>query len=161
MARKQVGRVPVLADDAVDKRWAEDALGTKYTKPPQGIPTLDLAPQSVSVDRIKATGAPTDRSVLYGDGHWGVILGNFMVVEPTTDYTLSLPSRPPVDGEMVMVEIRPISNTIITVSIPGTIRLTSGLTYSYEVQPATSFLLGLRWSDRAGTWHLLTVAHEI
>lgn len=161
MARKQVGRVPVLADDAVDKRWAEDALGTKYTKPPQGIPTIDLAPGSVSVDRIQATGAPTARSVLYGDGHWGVILGNFMVAEPTDDYMIQLPNRPPVDGEMVMIEVRPISDDIITVNVPSQVRLTSGLTRSYEVVPGTSFLLGIRWSQRADSWHLLTVAHEI
>lgn len=161
MARKQVGRVPVQADDAVDKRWAQDALGTKYTKPPQGIPTVDLAPSSVTVDRLQATGVPSSKSVLYGDGHWGVILGNFVVAEPTEDYTLLLPSGPPVDGELVMVEVRPPGTDIITVTIPQAIRLTSGLVRSYEVPPNTSCLLGLRWSDRAGAWHLLTVAHEI
>lgn len=161
MARKQVGRVPALADDAVDKRWAQDALSVKYTKPPEGIPTIDIAPSAISVDRLQTTGPPTPYTVLHGDGRWGVILGNFAVVEPQGDYTLELPTSTPVDGEMVMVEVHPDSATIITVTIPQDVRLTSGLTRSYEVPPATSFLLGLRWSDRATAWHLLTVAHEI
>jgi hypothetical protein len=162
MARKQVGRVPALADDAVDKQWAQEAISVKYTKPPQGIPTLDIAPSAVTLDRLQATGPPTPKTVLYGNGRWGVILGNFVVVQPQSNYTLQLPSDPsPVDGEMVMVEVHPSSTGIITVTIPTQIRLTSGLIRTYEVPPNTSCLLGLRWSDRISAWHLLTVANEI
>lgn len=161
MARKQVGRVPVQGDDAVDKQWAEGALATKYSKPPQGIPTTDIAPQAISVDRIYATGAPNAKSVLYGDGRWGIILGNFLVAEPAGDYTLVIPPGPPQDGEMVIVEVRPTGNQIISMSIPEEIRLTAGLFRLYEIAPNASCLVGLRWSDRAGAWHLLTVASEI
>lgn len=161
MARKQVGRVPVEADDAVDKQWAQGAINTKYTKPPQGIPTTDIAPQAVSVDRIAATGAPGSKTVLYGNGRWGTILGNFIVVEPTQNYTLSLPAGPPEDGELVMVEIRPLGSQIITVTIPTSIKLTTGLVRQYDAAPNASFFLGLRWSSRAAAWHLLTAAHEI
>lgn len=161
MARKQVGRVPAEADDAVDKQWAQEALSVKYTKPPLGIPTLDIAPSAVSVDRLLTTGPPSPRTVLHGDGRWGVILGNFIVAEPEDDYVLELPTTPPVDGEMVMVEVHPSAADIITVTIPDQVRLTSGLVRNYEVPPDTSCLLGLRWSDRAAAWHLLTVAHEV
>lgn len=161
MARKQVGRVPVQADDAVDKQWADQALSTKYTKPPQGIPTLDIAPQAISVDRLKATGAPTGKSVLYGDGHWGIILGNFLVVEPSANYTLDVPPGPPQDGEMMVVEVRPTGTEIISMTIPEEIKLTAGLIRLYEIAPNTSCLVGLRWSARAGAWHLLTVASEV
>lgn len=161
MARKQVGRVPVQGDDAVDKQWAEGALSTKYSKPPQGIPTLDIAPQAITVDRLQATGSPNAKSVLYGDGHWDVILGNFMVIEPDNDYVLELPSGPPADGEMVMVEIHSVAESLIEVTIPEQVKLTSGVGRLYEVASQTSCLLGLRWSDRASAWHLLTVASEI
>jgi hypothetical protein len=161
VARKQVGRIPAQADDAVDKQWADAALSTKYTKPAQGIPTLDIAPQAISVDRIQAIGAPTEKSVLYGDGHWGVILGNFMVIEPQQDYILDIPPGTPRDGEMVVVEIRPVGSDIIVMTVPDEIRLTAGLLRVYEIAPHTSCLVGLRWSDRAGAWHLLTVASEI
>lgn len=161
MARKQVGRVPVQADDAVDKQWAQEAISVKYTKPPQGIPTVDIAPQAVSIDRIQSTGSPGPRSVLYGDGRWGVIMGNFTVVQPTGNFTLALPSVSPVDGELVMVEVRPPGQQTITVTIPNSIRMTSGLIREYEVPPGTSCLLGLRWSNLADAWHLLTVASEI
>lgn len=161
MARKQVGRVPVQADDAVDKQWADQALATKYTKPPQGIPTLDIAPQAISVDRLQATGAPTEKSVLYGDGHWGIILGNFLVAEPSADYLLDVPPGPPQDGEMMVVEVRPTGTEIISMTIPEEIKLTAGLNRLYEIAPNTSCLVGLRWSARAGAWHLLTVASEI
>lgn len=161
MARKQVGRVPVGADDAVDKQWANAALDTKYTKPPLGIPTTDIAPQAVSLDRISAVGPPTAKTVLYGNGRWGTIVGNFMVAEPQDDYTLALPPGPIEDGELLMVEIRPIGSAVITVTIPSSIRLTSGLEREYEAAPDASFFLGLRWSDRASAWHLLTAAHEI
>ena len=162
MARKQVGRVPLVADDAVDKQWATAALDTKYTKPPQGIPTLDIAPQAVTVDRLNTTGAPEPNTVLYGDGHWGIIMGNFMVVEPSEDYTLELPDGPPHNGELVMVEIHPpVEAPTITVTIPTEVKMTSGLIREYEVPPGQSCLLGLRWSDLAAAWHLLTVAHEL
>lgn len=161
MARKQVGRIPVQGDDAVDKQWAEGALSTKYTKPPQGIPATDIAPQAISVDRIQATGSPNSKSVLYGDGRWGVILGNFMVVQPLEDYTLEMPSGPPADGEMVMVEVYPPGDSIITVTIPPSVRLTAGLQRAYEVLPGNACLLGLRWSDRVSSWYLLTVASEL
>lgn len=161
MARKQVGRVPVQGDDAVDKQWTESALSVKYTKPPQGIPTLDIAPQAISVDRLQAIGAPTTNTVLYGDGRWGTILGNFLVVEPDQDYVLELPSASPVDGEMVMVEVRPSGSDIITLTVPDEVRLTAGVGRLYEIAPNTSCLVGLRWSDRAAAWHLLTVANEI
>lgn len=162
MARKQVGRVPLVADDAVDKQWATAALDTKYTKPPQGIPTLDIAPQAVTLDRLQTTGAPAANTVLYGNGRWGVIMGNFMVVEPTADYTLALPSGPPQDGELVMVEVHPPQSApLVTVTIPTSIKLTSGLIRQYEVPPGQSLLLGLRWSNLADAWHLLTVAHEL
>lgn len=161
MARKQVGRVPVESDDAVDKQWAQGALNTKYTKPPQGIPTTDIAPQAVSLDRIATTGAPTPKTVLYGNGRWGTIVGNFLLVEPTQNYTLALPPGPPEDGELVMVEIRPLGPQTITVTVPTPIRLTTGLGRQYDAAPNASFFLGLRWSARASAWHLLTAAHEI
>ena len=162
MARKQVGRVPDQADDAIDKEWAQEALSTKYSKPPLGIPTLDIAPSAVSVDRLQTVGPPNARTVLHGDGRWGVILGNFMVAEPTEDYLLELPTDPtPVDGEMVMIEVHPVGTEIINVTVPDEVRLTSGLIRVYEIPPNTSCLLGLRWSDRISAWHLLTVANEI
>lgn len=161
MARKQVGRVPVQADDAVDKQWAQEALSTKYTKPPQGIPTIDIAPQAITVDRLSTTGNPNPNTVLYGDGRWGVIMGNFMVIEPIEDYVLELPDGPAQNGELVMIEIRPPLSQTITVTVPEQVRLTSGLIREYEVPPNTSCLLGLRWSDLADAWHLLTVASEI
>lgn len=161
MARKQVGRVPADADDAVDKQWAQSAIDVKYTKPPLGIPTTDIAPQAVSLDRIATTGAPTAKTVLYGNGRWGTIVGNFLAVEPEEDLTLTLPPGSPEDGELLMVEIRPVGSQIITVTIPPEIKLTTGLEREYEALPEASFFLGLRWSDRAAAWHLLTAAHEV
>lgn len=161
MARKQVGRAPIQSDDAVDKQWAQEALSTKYTKPPQGIPTVDIAPSAVSIDRLQTTGPPNPNSVLYGDGRWGVIMGNFMVAEPLADYTLDLPSEYSEDGEMLMVEVRPAGTEIVEVTIPNQIKMTSGLVRSYEVPPGASCFFGFRWSGLADSWHLLTVAHEI
>lgn len=160
MARKQVGRVPIENDDAVDKSWAQGALATKYTKPPLGIPTTDIAPQAVTVDRLSTTGVPSARTVLYGDGRWGLILGNFLVVQPATNYTLALPSTA-VDGEMLLVEIFPTGPAPITVTIPTSVRLTTNLERQYEAAPSRAFLLGLRWSDRVSAWHLLTVTSEL
>jgi hypothetical protein len=145
MARKQVGRVPALADDAVDKQWVQDIL---------------TAPSVIPVSRLQATGPKTAYTVLYGDGHWGVTLGNFIVAEPRENYTLRLPSSP-VDGELVMVEVRPLATGPIVVTIPEQVRLTSGTGRSYELLPEKSFILGLRWSDRATAWHLLAATHEI
>jgi len=161
MARKQVGRVPLENDDAVDKNWAQGALATKYTKPPLGIPTTDIAPSAITVDRLQASGPPSDKTVLYGDGRWGVILGNFLVVQPEDDYTLVLPETTPADGEMLLVEVLPGGGDPVIITVPENIRLTSNLERSYEAAPGRAFFLGLRWSARAAAWHLLTVANEL
>lgn len=154
MARKNLGRIATTPEETIDKGYAD----TKYTKPPTGIPGSDIAPRAVSVDKLAFNGTPSPTTWMRGDGTWAPLVGNNIYVEPFNDYTVEPPAYP-IDGELVMVEIRPLRN--IMVYIPETIKLTSGMITEFNVPQNTSALVGLRWSVNSGAWQMIALTMEV
>lgn len=159
MARKNLGTAPQADHDEADKLYVDTAVAVKYTKPSGGIPTDDIAEKAITVPKIAADGLPGSTKFYRGDGRWSVIVGNNVLVEPTGDYILEPPVEP-LDGELVMFEIRPPISPIV-VTIPNSIGLIAGLSRTVEVPADISAFIGIRWSERANKWHLMAVAEEV
>jgi hypothetical protein len=154
MARKNLGRTATTPREIVDKEYTD----TKYIKPQNGIPGTDLAPKTITFDRLATNGSPSPATWLRGDGHWAPLVGNNVYVEPTGNYTLEPPAFP-IDGQLVMFEVRPKNN--IVVYIPGTIKLTSGMINQFSVPANISALVGLRWSQASSAWQMIALTMEL
>jgi hypothetical protein len=154
MARKNLGRTAVTPREIIDKQYAD----TKYTKPPSGIPGSDLAPKTISIDRLAVSGTPSALTWARGDGTWAPILGNNISVQPSGNYTLQPPNNP-YDGELVMFEILP--TTTINVAIPNSIKLTTGMVRSFSVPAGIAALVGIRWSQPSNAWQLIAATVEV
>lgn len=158
MARKNLGIAPQTDQDETDKKYVDTEVATKYTKPVDGIPTGDIAERAITVPKIGADGLPGPTKFYRGDGRWSVIIGNNILIEPTADYILEPPVEP-VDGELVMFEIRPTVQ--ITVTIPVSIGLVAGLIRTLDIAAHVSAFIGIRYSETAGRWHVLAIAEEV
>lgn len=155
MARKNLGRTATTPHEIIDKQYAD----TKYVKPTNGIPGTDLAPRAVTFDKMALTGIPSATTWIRGDGTWAPIVGNNIFVAPTSDYTLAPPANP-IDGELVMYEIKPPSSTT-TVTIPGAIKMTTGMLRSFAILAGVSAIVGIRWSDASNAWQMIALTMEL
>jgi hypothetical protein len=95
--------------------------------------------------------------VEYIDARLAAFSGNSVLVTPDQDYELIPPSHP-VGPEMVMFEIRPTVQAIV--SFPDICRLTLGLPSTFVVPLGKSAFVGIRWSDSAGAWYVLAITVE-
>ena len=154
MARKNLGRTATTPRETVDKEYTD----TKYVRPVSGIPGTDLAPKTVTFDKLAISGNPSPATWVRGDGTWARLVGNNIYVEPSDDYTLEPPAFP-IDGELVMFEIRPKDN--VMVYVPSTIKLTSGMIEEFNVPLNTSALVGLRWSQASSAWQMIALTMEL
>jgi hypothetical protein len=154
MARKNLGRTATTPRETVDKQYTD----TKYVKPNNGIPGSDLAPSTITFDKLALTGIPSAETWVRGDGTWAPIVGNNIFVPATGDYTLEPPNNP-VDGELVMYEIRPPTNTV-TVTIPNSIKMTTGMLRSFPVVAGVSAIVGIRWSAASNAWQMIALTKE-
>jgi hypothetical protein len=154
MARKNLGRNATTPEETIDKGYAD----TKYTKPRTGIPGADLATRAITFDKLAINGTPSPTTWMRGDGTWAPLVGNNIYVEPLNDYTVEPPAYP-IDGELVMVEVRPRNNIIVYV--PPTIKLTSGMISEFNVPQDHSALIGLRWSVNSGAWQMIALTMEV
>lgn len=154
MARKNLGRTATTPRETIDKEYAD----RKYVKPPGGIPGTDLAPKTVTFDKIAVNGTPGPTTWMRGDGTWAPLVGNNIYVEPTGNYTVEPPAYP-IDGELVMIEVRPKNNIIVYV--PSSIKLTSGMISQFNVPQNISALIGLRWSANSNAWQMIALTMEV
>jgi hypothetical protein len=95
--------------------------------------------------------------VEYIDARLTAFSGNSVLVTSDQDYEL-IPPNYPVDAEMVMFEIRPTAQIIV--SFPDICRLTLGLPPTFVVPVAKSAFVGIRWSASAGAWYVLAITAE-
>lgn len=79
---------------------------------------------------------------------------NFKVVA-TGSFTLNPPTSP-LDGQMVLLEIR--ASAAVTVTIASAILLTTGQTATLAVASGKSGFIGLRYSSAAAAWYLLAAS---
>lgn len=154
MARKNLGRTATTPHEIIDKQYAD----TKYVKPTNGIPGTDLAPSTVTFDKLALSGSPSATTWIRGDGTWAPIVGNNIFVAPTSNYTLEPPVSP-IDGELVMFEIKPPLGSI-TVTIPDSVRMTTGMLRSFPVRSGISAIVGIRWSDSSSAWQMIALTME-
>ena len=154
MARKNLGRTATTPRETVDKQYTD----TKYVKPTNGIPGADLAASTVTFDKLALSGIPSARTWIRGDGTWAPLVGNNIFVAPTSDYTLEPPVSP-IDGELVMFEIKPPLGGI-TVTIPESVRMTTGMLRSFPVRSGVSAIVGIRWSNSSAAWQMIALTME-
>jgi hypothetical protein len=155
MARKNLGRTATTPRETVDKEYTD----TKYVKPTSGIPGTDLAPKTVTFDKLALSGIPSATTWIRGDGTWAPIIGNNVFAAPTSDYVVEPPNSP-VDGQLVMFEIKPPSSTI-TVTIPNAVKMTTGMIRSFAVLAGVSALVGVRWSAASNAWQMIALTMEL
>ncbi len=153
MARKQLGVAPSDPHDVATKAYAD----LKYTLPQNGIPGTDVANQTLNVSKLSATGAASPVTYLRGDNTWSPLVGNSILVTPSTNYTLEPPVRP-LDGELVLFEICPTVQVIVT--IPPSVLLTSGISNQMIVPANKSGFIGIRYSTTRSAWHVIATTLE-
>lgn len=79
-------------------------------------------------------------------------------VTSSVNYTVVLPATPPA-YLMRVIEIR--AGAAITVTIPATVKLTTGLTSTLAVPSGKSAFIGLRYSVATQAWYLMSATVEL
>lgn len=78
-------------------------------------------------------------------------------VTASANYTIVLPSNP-IGNLMRVVEVR--ATAAITVTVPASVRLTTGLTNTLSLAAGKSAFFGLRYSASSGAWYLMSATAE-